>query len=311
MVAQIFALIFFITVTAAAVAPGASINPDLGHKSECNGSNKMCPIPQEEEHGCALIPETPMKGQVSGLAAFQYGRTDPNGPLRWSNLNCKTGKFANFSNCSYCDNTCDGNFQSPIDVQSKLALRMPKDKAPIIDLSCNAKVEYEITPNNFELVCKTEGTCGTVSIDGNSFELINVHMHHFSEHDLDGFNFPLEMHLVHKHGSDLLVLALFYEQSIDCNPELQKFLDIGANRCFGNLNLENLVAASVNPKDIISYVGSTTTPPCSEGRRWFVSIKPIKACKEQIDQFNSLEGNQTENRPMQPLNGRQLITYVG
>lgn len=269
-----------------------------------------CPIRQVQKEGCALLPERPKPGQVTGLAAFQYGRTNPNGPLNWANLNCKTGEFAKFRRCEYCKNTCGGEFQSPIDVQTNLAVRIASYNAPIISLSRKAKVEYEITPDNFELICKTKGTCGSVSIDGFKFELSNVHMHHFSEHDLDGFNFPLEMHFVHERGPDLLVLALFYEESIKCNPELQNFLDIGSSRCIGELNLLALAAGSFKPSDIVSYIGSTTTPPCSEGRRWFVSTKPITACKAQIDQFNTLEGDQIENRPIQGLNGRKLVTYV-
>jgi carbonic anhydrase len=54
------------------------------------------------------------------------------------------------------------------------------------------------------------------------------------------------------------------------------------------------------------YDGSLTTPPCSEGVKWLVLTTPIELSPEQIGAFTRLiSGN---NRPVQPLNGRAVIT---
>ena len=53
------------------------------------------------------------------------------------------------------------------------------------------------------------------------------------------------------------------------------------------------------------YDGSLTTPPCSEGVKWFVLTTPIELSEAQIAAFAAIiHGN---NRPVQPLNGRQLL----
>ena len=50
------------------------------------------------------------------------------------------------------------------------------------------------------------------------------------------------------------------------------------------------------------YRGSLTTPPCSEGVRWFLVQTPIQLDAMQIDQFRKVfDGN---NRPTQPHNDR-------
>jgi carbonic anhydrase len=54
------------------------------------------------------------------------------------------------------------------------------------------------------------------------------------------------------------------------------------------------------------YDGSLTTPPCSEGVKWFVMTTPIALSNEQIRAFTALfHGNA---RPVQPVNGRAVVT---
>jgi len=58
-------------------------------------------------------------------------------------------------------------------------------------------------------------------------------------------------------------------------------------------------------KHTYRYTGSLTTPPCSEGVKWFVLTTPIEMSHSQIAAFKAiLYGN---NRPFQPLNDRELL----
>lgn len=53
------------------------------------------------------------------------------------------------------------------------------------------------------------------------------------------------------------------------------------------------------------YDGSLTTPPCTEGVKWFVMAKPVELSASQIAAFRALY--QDNYRPVQPLNGRAFL----
>jgi len=55
------------------------------------------------------------------------------------------------------------------------------------------------------------------------------------------------------------------------------------------------------------YNGSLTTPPCSEGVKWYVAQKHIQASHEQIEAMAKLVHHKN-NRPTQELNGRVIKT---
>ena len=52
--------------------------------------------------------------------------------------------------------------------------------------------------------------------------------------------------------------------------------------------------------------GSLTTPPCSEGVRWFVLKRPAKASSGQLKVVSDTLG-QPNNRPVQPLGARVVL----
>ena len=52
------------------------------------------------------------------------------------------------------------------------------------------------------------------------------------------------------------------------------------------------------------FEGSLTTPPCSEGVRWFVLKQPVTLSQQQLDAFRKLYPRNA--RPTQPLNGRTV-----
>jgi carbonic anhydrase len=71
---------------------------------------------------------------------------------------------------------------------------------------------------------------------------------------------------------------------------------------------DGLSVAQLLPKerDYYRFDGSLTTPPCSEGVRWFVMKKPATASKAQIEQFSKAIGF-ANNRPIQPANARAVL----
>ena len=59
-------------------------------------------------------------------------------------------------------------------------------------------------------------------------------------------------------------------------------------------------------KGQIMYDGSLTTPPASEGVRWFVCADPVSLSRHQIDVLKGLYCH--NNRPVQPAYARVVLT---
>ncbi len=223
--------------------------------------------------------------------AVHWGYEGEGGPEHWGDLDSK------FELCK------TGMHQSPVDLVFKkpatgrpIKTHYSDSNVTIVDNGHTIQVNFE--PGNY------------ITIEGEKFNLIQAHFHSSSEHALSGNLLPMEMHLVHKSESgDLAVLGVILiegaphsiVESVWRNIPIQK----GASK---EVNFK------INPEDLIprtrtyyNYIGSLTTPPCSEGVNWNVFNTPVTVSKEQILAFRQLYPQ--NNRPIQPLNDRKTVNY--
>jgi carbonic anhydrase len=146
-------------------------------------------------------------------------------------------------------------------------------------------------------------------IDGQEFELKQVHFHAPSENQIEGHSFPMEGHLVHadKDGN-LAVVAVMFEQGKK-NPAIAKlFAEMPANAGDKAAFKGTLKAEELLPKgrDYFRFSGSLTTPPCSEGVLWLVMKQPVTAEPAQVEVFSHAL-HHTNNRPIQALHSRSVL----
>lgn len=146
------------------------------------------------------------------------------------------------------------------------------------------------------------------TIADTKYDLLQFHFHHPSEHLLAGKRLDLECHLVHQtRDGKLAVVGVFVRPGAH-NVALQPLFDAMPRtegpeiKASGTLEPAALLPPSPG---YFRYMGSLTTPPCSEGLTWTVFKEAIEASATQIAQFASLFANNA--RPVQPLNGRFLI----
>ena len=117
------------------------------------------------------------------------------------------------------------------------------------------------------------------------------------------------IHLVHKsEDGKIAVVAVLLEQGME-NPVIQSV--------WNNLPLEkeqyvtppgqaiDLARLLPEERDYYTYMGSLTTPPCSEVVAWSVIDTPVEASAEQLAAMQALFGDNA--RPVQPLNRRYLL----
>ena len=81
--------------------------------------------------------------------------------------------------------------------------------------------------------------------------------------------------------------------------------DLGAVDNAGGLRLNPIILLPMQ-RDFVSYQGSLTTPPCTEGVRWLVMRTPLRVSRAQADRITRIISENA--RPVQALNGRRVIS---
>lgn len=191
--------------------------------------------------------------------------------------------------------------QTPIDLTGAM-----KGEAATVAL------DYKSLPlrivNNGHTIQVNADAGSSCTIGASKFDLLQFHFHHPSEHLLAGKPFDLECHFVHKSAAgDLAVVGVFVKPGAK-NAALQSIFDAMPKAA----GPEMRVGGSIDPAALLPkstsyfrYMGSLTTPPCSEGLTWTVFREPIEASAEQIRQFAALFPNNA--RPVQSRHRRFLI----
>lgn len=198
----------------------------------------------------------------------------------------------------------DGKEQSPIDLKWK----KPKPVRDIQFLYHPGKVSVV---NNGHTIQVNFPKGSQIEISSQKFELLQMHFHALSEHTLSGKHFPLEAHFVHKDAQGhLAVVGVFYKVG-KANPMIDKIWSEVPHKSGQELALKS----EVNPEDFLPktkthyhYMGSLTTPPCSEGVNWNVMNTPLELSAEQLKSFTMLYSD--NYRPVQQTHNRSIANYA-
>ena len=232
-------------------------------------------------------PKVAEKPAVDAHAAWDYKGTA--GPAAWGGLKPE------FSVCN------TGQRQSPIDIKGGLAV----DLDPV-------RFEYQASRfaviDNGHTVQVNLASGNSIDVGGKRFELQQFHFHRPSEERIDGRQFEMSLHLVHKDDQGrLAVVALLFEKG-PANGTLQKvWNNLPLERNEENAARAPLELAALLPTDrrYFTYMGSLTTPPCSEGVQWIVMRQPVTLTPEQIEIFARIYPMNA--RPTQQLAGRRIM----
>ena len=219
----------------------------------------------------------------------QWSYSGENGPQHWGDL------APEFVACKV------GLNQSPIDIVSTLDADLPA-------LELDYTTSTSDVVNNGHTAQVNIGPGNYLRVGGEVFELKQFHLHTPSEHRVDGRAFLMETHYVHTNDKgELAVVALLHEEGAPSGPlgrlvsEIP--LDIAEPAVFEE-SLLNIPVVQAD-KDYYRYNGSLTTPPCSEGVRWYVLKRSSPVSREQQLQYQKLIGD--DARGPQPVNARVIL----
>jgi carbonic anhydrase len=202
--------------------------------------------------------------------------------------------------------TCGlGKAQSPIDIH--------KAKAKVADLP-EIMFSYQPSPlkivDNGHTVQVSYAPGSFITVGGVKYELLQFHFHHPSEEKFDGKAVDMVAHLVHKDANGKLAVVAV---PLKKGKENALVATLWKNLPKEKGHESSVDAVSINVADLLpenhgyyTFEGSLTTPPCSEGVKWFVLKTPTTISHSQIAAFGTLYPHNA--RPVQALNGREVLS---
>jgi len=238
--------------------------------------------------GLVLGLATSMVVAQSGAYWDYYGKT---GPLAWGRLDPA------YQTCS------KGHEQSPIDIRGA---HLNKTLQPIEFHYMSGPVTIE---NDGRRIIVHVNPGGYIVAGGVRYDLQQFEFHHPSESPVNGKLTDLDVELLHKsadgkmaiievrmamdRGSPNAVLAMLWPHLPKKPGTTEKVTEM-VNAC-GFL-----------PRDrgYWTYMGSISTPPCTEGVRWFVFETEISLSLDQVRAFTMLF--RLNSRPVQDAHGRRI-----
>ena len=196
-----------------------------------------------------------------------------------------------------------GKRQSPIHIQESNTLQGP---AEAIQFSYQPS-SGTVVNNGHTIQVDVVGD-NSINVRGSNYKLLQFHFHHPSEEHINHKVYSMVVHLVHRNiEGQLAVVAVLLDPGA-ANGLINKVwtympLDAGdtVRMPAGLLDLNELL-----PKDqrYYQFLGSLTTPPCTEGVLWLVLKQATTVSPEQLKLFSQLYPNNA--RPVQPVNSRPI-----
>ena len=246
--------------------------------SECEGSG------QPSDKGPAAKSGAHSSKAGDEKHAVNWGYEGAMGPESWGN---------DFPTCAR------GKAQAPLNI-----------KGPFEKALFNVTPDYKNGPlkiiNNGHTIQVNVPPGSKLRIDSQPFELVQFHFHRPSEEQINGKPSAMVAHFVHKNSEGrLAVLGVLLKEGNE-NPGIKALWTHAPAKEGPEVSPEgvNFNPANLLPREyeFYSYEGSLTTPPCTEGVRFFILKSQVNISREQVEAFPFKKNA----RPVQPQNGRAI-----
>lgn len=241
------------------------------------------------EHSRARAAALVGHGDATAGHEAHWDYEGANGPERWGQMKPE------FNVCAL------GKRQSPIHIQSTEAVPGPAEP-----------IEFHYGPsggsvvNNGHTIQVDPSGHHWIKVRGSAYKLVQFHFHHPAEEKVNYKGFAMVAHLVHKNeAGQLAVVAVLMDVGAN-NPFLQKVwtrmpLDTNDRVPLPDELLDMNELLPVDQR-YYQFMGSLTTPPCTEGVLWIVIKQPVTLGPDQLRLFTRLFPMNA--RPVQAVNGR-------
>ena len=193
-----------------------------------------------------------------------------------------------------------GSRQSPIDIRDGMKVNLDE-----IDFDYRPATFSEIDNGHTIQVNVAAGSF--IQVGAQRYELVQFHFHRPSEERINGKGTEMVIHLVHRgSGGKLAVVAVLLERGKgnDAIQTVWNHIPLEKGQ-LGSPGIElDPYELLPNRRDYYTYMGSLTTPPCTENVLWLVMKQPMTASPAQMALFSRLYP--LNARPLQASEGRMV-----
>ncbi len=289
-------------VPAAEPAPPLVLLPDLRQRIDerlaARRAARTAPPALNVSHtGAAGDAPAATAGPPRRAATPRPAAQRPAGPWRYEG---ETGPQA-WARLDAANAACgSGQRQSPIDIRDGIAvdleaIRFDYQPGAFSVIDTGHTVQVDVAPGN------------TLAVGGRRYELQQFQFHRPSEERIDGRQFAMAMHLVHRSEDGRLAIVAVLLDEGPAHPAVQLV--------WNHLPLEKherqLAPVPLDPGALLpaerryyTYMGSLTAPPCTEGVLWLVMQQPATLSPAQQAIFARLYPMNA--RPLQATAGRLI-----
>ncbi|KAH7662826.1 Carbonic anhydrase alpha-class protein [Dioscorea alata] len=233
---------------------------------------------------------------------FSYIEGSPNGPENWGNLKPEWATCGN------------GKEQSPV-VLARENMEVVSTLGPLERsyMATNAILKNR----GYDIRLGWTGDAGSLVINETVYYLKQIHWHSPAEHaTFDGTRYDLESHLVHEsEDQKIAVIGVLHRLGYP-DPLLRELEDyikqISTVYSEVDVGVVDPRFISIQDTTYYRYMGSLTTPPCTEGVVWTITNKFGTVSQSQIDLLKGAVDNSATNnaRPLQPINSRTILFNI-
>jgi carbonic anhydrase len=239
---------------------------------------------------CGVALCVGVEAYAADAAAPHWSYSGETGPEHWGSEN------TSFAICGV------GKHQSPINIEKAVVKDLPELK---FDYKESA---LKVTDTGHSFQVNAESGSGGLTVGDDHYEFVQVHFHEPSEERVQGKQYSMVAHIVHKNAKGELAVVAVLIRTGKTNEFLKPIFDNFPAKGTAETNVagRTIDIGKLLPKHhgYYTFDGSLTTPPCSENVRWFVLKSPVEASRAQLKQFSARYAH--NNRPTQPLNSRVI-----
>lgn len=198
---------------------------------------------------------------------------------------------------------CDqGQQQSPIDIRDGLGV----DLEPVLFDYRSTRFRIADTGKTLEV---QPGDGMGIDLRGRHYALTHLQLHRPSQERVAGQGYPLAVHFHHRSAEGrIAIVAVMMDGGGPAHAALQTLwnsLPLQPGDQYMPQTEIDLASLLPEHRGYYLYVGSLTTPPCTEGVTWAVMQTPIAVADEQLQVFARLYPY--NSRPIQATNGRLIL----